>query len=118
MNNEHKAFLADLKDSIDAEFGEEAVWLSSNGHTDVVFGTFSLTDKSFKAKSQGKNKQGEITLDVVTATYAMKPDKVKIKEGDRLMINGQTFFVLPFNTGDFETIIPLKLTQNKNHNWR
>jgi len=118
LNNQHKAVLADLKSSIDDEFGESAVWLFESGNREPVFGTFSLIEKSFNVKQSRENRSGGITVDVATATYAMTPSKVKGNAGDSLRIRGQDYLVLPFSSGDFETIIPLKLTQNKNHSWR
>ena len=117
MNQSHQALLEELKQEIDGEFGESAVWIHAEGYSDNVFGTFSAIDKQLNIKGHSK-KVGQLSVDSVCATFSMAPKAVKGKEGDRLVINGQSYLILPFKPGAFETVIPLKITKNKNHNWR
>lgn len=117
MNNSHETLLEELKKAVDEEFGEEAVWHFADGHTEPVFGTFSLIDKELSVKPHIK-RAAQLTVDCISATYAMSPKAVTGKESDTLVVNGQSYLVLPFKPGDFETIIPLKPTQNKTHSWR
>lgn len=117
MNTSHQALLEALKQDIDDEFGESALWIHAEGYSDNVFGTFSMLDKQLNIKGHTK-KVGQLSVDSVCATFSMAPKAVKGTDGDRLVINDQSYLILPFKPGAFETVIPLKITTNKNHNWR
>ncbi len=117
MNYSHQTALEELKADLDEEFGEEAVWINTHGNPIAVFGIFSSVDKERAAKSNSKQ-IGQLTVDAISASFSMAHKSVPGKEGDQLVVNGEIYQVLKFKPGDFETIIPLKPTQNRSHNWR
>lgn len=117
MNEKHQSNLEQLKSEMDDEYGIAATWLHESGQTEPAIGIFRLLNKTITIKLK-HNSPGLLDVDNAEAFFSMQPDTVKGAKGDRLIINGQNFLVLPFNRGNFETIIPLKSTENKNHNWR
>ena len=117
MNENQQNHLAELKADIDEEFGTVATWHHQSGQSEPVTGIFSLVNKMLPAKSAGKN-SGQLDIRNAHASFAMQPDAVPGIDGDRLLIDGENYLVLKFNRGTFETIIPLKRSQNKEHNWR
>jgi len=117
MNENMKSNLVELKAAMDEEFGTSATWLHQSGRSDPVVGIFSLANKTINAKSNGKN-AGQLDIKHAQAFFTMQPHSVSGKDGDRLIIDGENYLVLPFNKGIFETVLPLKLSQNKDSSWR
>lgn len=111
MNN-----LQQLKADLDEEYGIDATWISQSNYQYPVTGIFSLHNKRTSVSSKGK-RLGQLEVAHAVAYFSMAPASVQGKKGDQLVVNGITYFVLPFEPGTFETIISLKLTENKNHNW-
>lgn len=117
MNLRHHADLDALKSDIDELFGIQATWLSKVGQTGTLTGTFSFIEKEIHTHSKAKQ-AGQIYLDTVIATFCVRPTQCVCEEGDTLQIDGVDYLVLPFHKGEFETVLPLKVTQQKDHNWR
>lgn len=117
MNLNHRNALDQLKRDIDKEVGQEAIWTSQTGTTDTITGTFSFIESDVNTTSKSKT-AGQLHTDVTTATFCVSPTYCPCTEGDRLEIEGESYLVLPFKNAEFEIILPLKITQNKDHNWR
>lgn len=117
MNLSHRAVLATLKSDIDKEFGQDVVWISKTGITSTVTGTFSFIESDVITTSKSKN-AGQLHVDVITATFCVSPNQCPCEEGDRLEIDDVSYLILPFQQSEFEIVLPLKVTQNKDHNWR
>jgi len=116
MNQNMVDNLIELKAMIDEEYATEAIWISQSNHQYPVTGIFSLHNKRTTVNSKSK-RAGQLEVTHAVAYFSMAPASVQGEKGDQLIVNGVTYFVLPFEAGSFETIIPLKLTENKNHNW-
>jgi len=117
MNENLQSNLAELKTAMDEEFGTSATWLHQSGQSDPVVGIFSLANKTINAKSNGKNSE-QLEIKHAQAFFTMQPQSVPGKDGDRLLIDGENYLVLKFNKGSFETVIPLKRSQNTDSSWR
>ncbi|MBJ7539891.1 head-tail joining protein [Marinomonas transparens] len=117
MNLSHRAVLEALKSDVDEEFGQEVIWTSDDGQSEVLTGTFSFVDEEVAAKSK-TNKVGQLHVDVVSATFSVEPSACLCKSGDRLDIEGVSYLILPFHQSEFEIVLPLKVTKDKSHSWR
>ena len=117
MNLSHRAVLDELKSNIDKEFGQDVIWISQTGTTDIITGTFSFIERDVNTTSKSKT-AGQLHIDVITATFCVSPHHCPCEEGDRLEIDGVSYLILPFQKGEYEIVLPLKITQNKDHNWR
>lgn len=115
MSN-HQTHLQELKADLDEEYGIEATWISKDKTESPVKGIFSLQNKTTAVNRKAKT-NGRIEVSHAIAYFSMAPESVNGEEDDQLIVNGEIYFVLPFDVGTFETIIPLKKTTNKNHNW-
>lgn len=116
MNQTMYDNLIELKEMLDEEYALEATWISQSNYQYPVTGIFSLHNKRTTVNSKSKH-SGQLEITHAVAYFSMAPASVQGKKGDKLIVDGVTYFVLPFEAGTFETIIPLKLTENKNHNW-
>ena len=117
MNLSHRAVLDSLKSDIDRVFGQEVIWISQTGTTDTITGTFSFIENDVNTTSKSKT-AGQLHVEVITATFCVSPNQCPCEEGDRLEIDGVTYFILPFQKAEFEIVLPLKVTQSTDHNWR
>lgn len=117
MNLSHRAVLNELKSDIDEEFGEEAVWISQAGQSARLQGTFSIQDEEVSVGGKS-SKSSRLYLDSMTATFSVSPVNLLCKEGDFLEIGGVRYVILPFNFDEFSVVLPLKIAQEKDPNWR
>lgn len=116
MNENHQSHLDELKAEMDGEFGITAIWKDKDGTETPVAGVFSTTEKTVTAKSKVK-KPGQLDINYAQAFFSMSPSSVPGEDGDQLIVDQVIYHVLKFHPGTFQTVIPLKLSENKNHNW-
>lgn len=118
MNKLHREALDDLKASIDSVFAETLVWITAEGKQQSVEGIFNRLATQFVAKPINKKRESSTTVDFVAATLSLAPHLAGMKVEDIIIHDGISFRVLPFNQGEFETVIPLKLISEKDPSWR
>ncbi|HFQ4969139.1 TPA: hypothetical protein ACGUUK_002692 [Vibrio vulnificus] len=121
MNEQNRGLqLRVLREQIEI-WGVKATWVRADGATETVEGLLSLAEGAVDASYKNPNQFSQIDVAQVAGVFVMETDLVPGDHGDRLMVNGEAFMVLPFKsrTGNqAQTHIPLKPWVNKDHNWR
>lgn len=116
MNQTMYDNLVELKEMLDEELAMTATWVAQDNTQTHITGIFCLHNQRTAVSNKGQ--QGaQLEVAHTEAYFSMAPETVDVSPGDQLIIDGTTYLVLPFVKGTFETAIPLKLTENKNHNW-
>lgn len=118
MNSMHRAVLNELKEVIDEVFAESITWIPAEGEQQSIVGIFNRLDTELAIKPSNQKRESNTKVDFVAATLSLAPHLVLMKVEDTVIHEGTTYQVLPFNQGEFETVIPLKLTTEKDPSWR
>lgn len=118
MNKSHREALDDLKVSIDEEFAETLVWVTAEGEEQSVVGIFNRLDTELVVKPSNQKRISNTKLDFVAATLSLAPHLAVMEVEDLIIHDGISFRILPFNQGEFESVIPLKLISEKDPSWR
>lgn len=121
MNEQNRALQQQiLREQIDI-FGVNASWVKDDGDTENVMGLLSLSEEMVQASTRIRRSSPQVGVSQVRGFFVMETDRVPGEHGDRLIIDGEAFIVLPFKNASChqaQTHIPLKPWSNKEHSWR
>jgi|GEM_PF-2702330 len=118
MNSMHRTALDQLKDAIDGVFAESVVWVPKEGGQQEIVGIFNRLDAELAVKPSNQKREANTKVEFVAATLSLAPHLAVMKVEDIIIQNSVSYQVLPFNEGEFETVIPLKLRSEKDPSWR
>lgn len=118
MNSMHRAALDELKEAMDEVFAESVTWKPVNGDVQSIVGIFNRLDTELALKPSYQKREANTKVDFVAATLSLAPQLAVMMVEDTVIHEGASYQVLPFNQGEFETVIPLKLITDKDPSWR